>query len=127
MTAPDDDYLIRPDPLDPRLTERVTGVNQTGQAGTTRVGHVSAAVTPSSWRSGMEYGTGTADAVSNWPRLGLNGLEASIGYKLSDSVRVSSGWQHLRYSRGTGSFFNGARQLKMDAVYLHLTLNTSQE
>lgn len=26
----DDDYLIRPDPSDPRLTERVTGVDQTG-------------------------------------------------------------------------------------------------
>src|SRR6187401_3560999 len=24
------DYLIKPDPLDPRLTERVTGVDQTG-------------------------------------------------------------------------------------------------
>ena len=27
---PDDDYLIRPDPHDPRLTERVKGVDQTG-------------------------------------------------------------------------------------------------
>src|ERR1700741_211725 len=32
MTAPKDDYLIRPDPLDPRLTERVTGIDQTGAA-----------------------------------------------------------------------------------------------
>src|SRR6476661_231744 len=30
MTAPKDDYLIRPDPHDPRLTERVSGVDQTG-------------------------------------------------------------------------------------------------
>ena len=37
MTSPDDDYRIRPDPLDPRLTERVTGVDQTGQAIETRV------------------------------------------------------------------------------------------
>src|SRR5262249_20298734 len=37
MTSPDDDYLIRPDPLDPRLTERVNGVDQTGQAIETRV------------------------------------------------------------------------------------------
>jgi FdhD protein len=37
MTAPDDDYLIRPDPRDPRLTERVTGVDQTGQGIETRV------------------------------------------------------------------------------------------
>jgi hypothetical protein len=78
--------------------------------------------------AGLEYGTGTADAVSNLPRLGLNGMEASIGYKLSDSIHVSSGWQHLSYSQqAPGLFFNGARQLKMDAVYLHLTLNTSEE
>ena len=37
MTAPKDNYLIRPDPLDPRLTERVSGVDQTGQAIETRV------------------------------------------------------------------------------------------
>ena len=29
-TMADDDYLLRPDPLDPRLTERVRGVDQTG-------------------------------------------------------------------------------------------------
>ena len=32
MAAPADDYLIRPDPHDPRLTERVKGVDQTGAA-----------------------------------------------------------------------------------------------
>ena len=36
MTAPKDSYLIRPDPLDPRLTERVTGIDQTGQPIETR-------------------------------------------------------------------------------------------
>src|SRR4029077_7015845 len=30
ITAPKDDYLICPDPHDPRLTERVSGVDQTG-------------------------------------------------------------------------------------------------
>ena len=32
MNSPDDDYLVRPDPLDPRLTERVKGIDQTGAA-----------------------------------------------------------------------------------------------
>jgi FdhD protein len=32
MDSSDDDYLIRPDPLDPRLTERVKGIDQTGAA-----------------------------------------------------------------------------------------------
>jgi FdhD protein len=29
-SLPDDDYLLRPDPADPRLTERVRGIDQTG-------------------------------------------------------------------------------------------------
>jgi FdhD protein len=32
MAAPSDEYLVRPDPSDPRLTERVKGVDQTGAA-----------------------------------------------------------------------------------------------
>jgi FdhD protein len=31
MSKPIDDYIIRPDPDDPRLTERVTGIDQTGE------------------------------------------------------------------------------------------------
>jgi FdhD protein len=37
MSNPTDGYLIKPDPLDPRLTERVTGVDQTGERIETRV------------------------------------------------------------------------------------------
>ncbi len=32
MADPKDDYIIRPDPHDPRLTERVTGIDQSGAA-----------------------------------------------------------------------------------------------
>ena len=102
-------------------------VNQSWQAGTTRVGHVSAAVIHNQWMAGVEYSNGVADAVAGLPRLGLNGLEASLGYRISDSIQVSSGWQHQSYSRSAGLFFNGAPQLKMDAVYLHLNLRTSEQ
>jgi FdhD protein len=37
MNAPSDDYLLRPDPTDPRLTERVRGIDQTGSAVETSV------------------------------------------------------------------------------------------
>src|SRR5712691_5397246 len=37
MSDPTDGYIIKPDPLDPRLTERVEGVDQTGAAIETRV------------------------------------------------------------------------------------------
>jgi hypothetical protein len=102
-------------------------VNQTWQAGTTRVGHISGGVTHNAWSAGLEYGTGIADAVAALPRLGLTGWEASLGYKLSDSMSVSSGWQHLAYSRSAGVFFNGAPQLKLEAVFLHLNLKTSSD
>ncbi len=102
-------------------------VNQSWQAGTTRIGHVSAALTGGQWMGAIEYGSGTADAVAGLPRLGLTGLEASVGYRLSDSIQVSTGWQHLGYSRGSGQFFNGAPQLKLNAVFLHLNLKTSEQ
>jgi hypothetical protein len=102
-------------------------INQSWQAGTTRAGHISAAVTYEKWMAGVEFGNGAADAVAGLPRLGLNGLEASLGYKISDSIGFSTGWQHLTYSRGSELFFNGAPQLKMDAVYFHLNLKTSEQ
>ncbi len=37
MTKDRDDYIIRPNPLDPRLTERVSGIDQTGARITTSV------------------------------------------------------------------------------------------
>src|ERR1700730_15755331 len=37
IAKPKDDYLLRPDPADPRLTERVAGVDQSGAAVTTSV------------------------------------------------------------------------------------------
>lgn len=102
-------------------------INQTWQAGTTRVGHISGGVTHNAWSAGVEYGIGTADAVAALPRLGLNGWEASLGYKLSDSISASTGWQHLAYSRSAGVFFNGAPQLKLEAIFLHLNLKTSEQ
>jgi hypothetical protein len=102
-------------------------VNQSWQAGTTRAGHISAAATYKKWMVGLEYGAGVADAVAGLPRLGLSGLETSLGYRISDSVHVSTGLQHLSYSRSNGLFFNGASQLKLDAVYLHLNLKTSDQ
>lgn len=104
-------------------------VNQTWRPSTTRVQHVSATVTDGNWTAGVEYGNGVAREVviAGLPRLGLNGTQASVGYRLSPSMDISTGWQRLGYSRSTGSFFNGARQLKMDAVYLHLNLHTSSE
>lgn len=102
-------------------------VNQSFQAGTTRGGHVSTAVSYRQWMAGLEYGNGVADAVPGAPRLAQNGLEASLGYSVSGSASISSGWQHLVYLRESGLFFNGLPQLKLDAFYLHVNLKTSSD
>jgi hypothetical protein len=104
-------------------------VNQAWQPSVTRAQHVSAAITDGAWIAGIEYGNGVAKevAIAGLPRIGLNGMQASLGYRLSPSLNISTGWQRLGYARNSGAFFNGAPQLSMDAVYLHLNLHTSEE
>jgi hypothetical protein len=102
-------------------------INQTWQAGTTRAGHVSGSVNYGAWNATVEYGTGTARAVSVLPRLGQTGWETAVSYRLSPSLLVSGGWQKLDHSRISGTFFNGSPLLKMDAVFVHLKLNTSEQ
>ena len=104
-------------------------IGQTWQASTTRGQYASAALSKGDWTLGFEYGNGVAKevAIAGLPRLGLNGAQAALGYRLSPSVDVSTGYQHLNYGRGSGAFFNGGRQLEMEAVFLHLNIHTSQE
>ena len=102
-------------------------VNESFVTGTTRAGYASTAISYKDWMAGLEYSNGIADQVTGSPRLAQNGLEASLGYSVSSSASISSGWQHLAYSRGSGTFFNGLPQLKLDAFYLHVNLKTSQE
>ena len=102
-------------------------VNESFVTGTTRAGYVSTAINYRQWMAGLEYSHGVADQVAGAPRLAQNGLQASLGYSVSSSASISSGWQHLGYSRNSGAFFNGLPQLKLDAFYLHVNLKTSQE
>ena len=92
---------------------------------TTRVAQASAAATYDSWILGLEYGGGTAGRIPGAPRLALTGYQASLGYNLSNSIEISTGWQRLNYARSSGAFYNGAPRIGLDAVFLHLTLKTS--
>ena len=104
-------------------------VNQTWQPSVTRGQHVSAMLSNGSWSAGVEHGNGVAKEVgiAQLPRLGLNGWQASAGYHLSPSLHVSAGWQRLSYGRNAGVFFDGTPQLKMDAVFLNISLATSEQ
>ncbi len=127
-------------PLDEEITVSLGGiwrqsnayafdVHKTWQPSITRAQHVSAMLSNGAWSAGVEYGNGVAKEVgiAGLPRLGLNGWQVTAGYRLSTSVKVSTGWQRLGYGRNAGVFFNGAPQLKMDAVFLNLSLQTSQQ
>jgi hypothetical protein len=102
-------------------------VNQSSVIGTTRASYVSTAVSYSNWMAGLEYSNGVADRIAGAPRLGQNGLQASLGYTVSSTASISSGWQHLTYTRDSGAFFNGLPRLKLDAFYLHVNLKTSSD
>lgn len=102
-------------------------INQAWQAATTRSQHVSAMLADGAWSAGIEYGNGVARPVAGLPRLGLNGSQVSVGYQVSSSVMVSAGYQRLGYAKDGGVFFNGLPQLKMDAVYLHMNIHTSEQ
>ena len=102
-------------------------VNEAFVTGTTHAGYVSTAISYQQWIAGLEYSNGIADPVAGSSRLTQNGLEASLGYTVSSSASISSGWQHIGYSRGSGAFFNGLPQLKLDAFYLHVNLKTSEQ
>jgi hypothetical protein len=104
-------------------------VTQTWQPSITRAQHVSAMLSDGLWSAGVEYGNGAAKdvGITGLPRLGLNGWQASAGYRLSPSLHVSAGWQRLGYARNAGAFFSGTPQLKMNAVFLNLSLKTSEQ
>ncbi|HUE64891.1 MAG TPA: hypothetical protein VMO78_11005 [Rhizomicrobium sp.] len=102
-------------------------IDQSFKSGTTRGAFVSTAISYRKWMAGLEYGNGIADAGLGASRLTQNGLEASLGYSVSGSASISTGWQRQVYTRGSGAFFNGLPQLKLDAFYLHVNLKTSQE
>lgn len=102
-------------------------INQARAAATTRGGHMSAMVSDGGWRLGAEYGTAIAGAGGDLPRMNLNGSQISLGYRVSPSILVSTGWQHQGYTRDSGAFFNGSPVLKMNALFLHVALNTSED
>lgn len=92
----------------------------------TRATHLSGMVSDGTWSAGLEYGNGVAAAVPGAPRIGLDGLQASLGYQVSRSIHLSTGWQHQRYERASGTFFNGASHVTMDTLFLNVSLKDAE-
>jgi hypothetical protein len=100
-------------------------IAQSFNTATTRAIEASAAMTYGSWSLGLEYGGGNAGKIPGAPHLALTGYQAGLGYQFSSSIQISTGWQRLNYARGSGIFYNGASRIGLDAVFLHLTVKTS--
>ena len=88
--------------------------------GTTHVVHASTKLTAGSWLFGFEYSQGVADAVSAMPKLEFTGYEASVAYVINSNLQLTGGWQHERFTRSTGAFYNGLPHVSMDAGFLYL-------
>lgn len=100
-------------------------ITQSWQAGTARAWQASTELSDGAFLLGFEYGSGDSDAVAALPHLGLVGYQASAGYVLSDSIQITGGWQRIAEDRSMGTFYNGAPRIRLDAVFLHLSLKTS--
>ncbi|MGA7675668.1 MAG: porin [Rhizomicrobium sp.] len=95
-------------------------INDAQANGETSSGHLSATLSDGPWIVGGEVGDGTAEGA---PKLGVHGVGASLGYVFNSNLQATLGWQQLRYDRDVGTFYNGAPRIRMDAVFLHLSLH----
>ena len=96
------------------------GLNDVQASGHTTSAHLSATVSNGSWIAGGELGSGTADGRLGDPTIGVHGASATVGYVLNSNIQLNVGWERFHYARDTGTFYNGAPRIDMDAVFLHL-------
>ncbi len=91
--------------------------------GGTESGHLSTTLTYGPWIAGGEYGNGTADGGTTGPVIGVRAYQASVGYVFNANLQATVGWQELRYARNTGTFYNAAPRIEMNAAFLHLKMH----
>lgn len=94
--------------------------------GRTHSAHLSAKIERGDWSFGGEYGDGAADGNAALPGLGSRGYQTALGYKLNANWLATVGWQHLRYTRSAGTFYNRADDLNLDALFLHLHFEVTE-
>jgi hypothetical protein len=98
-------------------------INDARLAGSTRSLHLSSVFTYGSWSLGGEFGNGAADGSLGSPALGVHAYLIDAAYAVNTNLQISAGWQKLNYARSSGTFYNGAPRIAMDAVFLHAALN----
>ncbi|MGZ6006029.1 MAG: hypothetical protein ACXWKS_01065 [Rhizomicrobium sp.] len=98
-------------------------INNAFSSGNTQSLHLSSTVTYGSWSAGIEFGNGRTDGFLGAPTLGTHALLVDAAYAVNTNLQLTAGWEKLNYSRTSGTFYNGAPTIGMDAVFLHAVLN----
>jgi hypothetical protein len=105
-----------------RANTYVFDVEQPFTHGTTDVARASAALFKGRWSAGLEYETGNAAAHLALPQIEESGYEASVGYQITQQLQLNGGWQHMRFTRSGGAFYDGLSRTDGDAFFLHTAL-----
>ncbi len=98
-------------------------INDARLSGSTRSLHLSSVFTYGSWSLGGEFGNGAADGTLGSPTLGVHAYLIDAAYAVNTNLQIGAGWQKLNYARSSGTFYNAAPRIAMDAVFLHAVLN----
>lgn len=94
-------------------------IRQAFTSGTTSNFDVGAMWTHGDWLAGIEYETGTAEAVPGSPTLRERGWNPSVAYNVNANLQMTLGWQYLHFHQSAGVFYNGKPGIGMRAAYLH--------
>lgn len=93
---------------------------QSLSGGYTRAIHATTRLAKGPWEFGVEYSNGTAGAAGDLPRISETGCAPSLGYMLNPDLQLAVGYQHLQYTRSTGTFYDGKSVVSLDAGFLYL-------
>lgn len=83
----------------------------------TRMVQLSAAFEKPMWLAGIEFSNGDIEGPVDFT---VTGFQVSAGYKVNTNMQLTIGWQHYRYSRDAGAFYNGLSEIGMNAGFLSL-------
>jgi hypothetical protein len=72
------------------------------------------------WSLGFSYTDGTAKGTSSLPHLDTRARMVSAGYRINRNLDIAAGWQRMDHTRSSGTFYNGAQTIAMDAGFLQL-------
>jgi hypothetical protein len=109
-----------------RLSNAYTfDIDEAFHAGNTHAVRVSATATKGAWIAGLEYSDARAGDEPGLPGLHESGYQPSVGYVVNANLQLTLGWQHLRFTRDSGDFYDGKPDVSLQAVFLHLQFKVS--